>query len=182
MAQSSVWIALLLSVAVIYSDVYARRVPNKALILALCLGTAFYIKASMAGLPVWPTAMAGLLTGLLALLPFYLIGWMGAGDVKYFATLGFLLGASALFPVWLVSALLLGVHSLIVIAQRSAMPLILFGGAGMRRHCHRWLQNMSLQRIRTGMRSARQGRTGAPYAAYLGVGALALMLGGMLDV
>lgn len=178
MAQSSVWIALALSAAVICSDTYARRVPNKALILALCLGAAFYLQGSMTGQSVWATATAGLLTGLLALLPFYLVGWMGAGDVKYFACLGFLLGPAALLPIWLASALLLGIHSFVALAHRSRLPLNVYAGTSMLR----WQQSATLKRITTGMRCARQGRKGAPYAAYLGISTCVVLLGGMPDV
>ena len=39
--------------------------------------------------------LAGSATGLFALLPFYLLGGMGAGDVKFFAAVGAFLGPFA---------------------------------------------------------------------------------------
>ena len=50
------------------------------------------ITFSIAAAPFWPglsKSVLGLLTGLVCWLPFYALGWLGAGDVKLFA------GASA---------------------------------------------------------------------------------------
>jgi prepilin peptidase CpaA len=54
--------------------------------------------------------LAGSATGFFALLPFYLLGGMGAGDVKFFAALGSFLGP---FATLLAVALTLVVGALI---------------------------------------------------------------------
>ncbi|MBW2186737.1 MAG: prepilin peptidase [Deltaproteobacteria bacterium] len=48
----------------------------------------------MAGFSGFTTSVAGLVTGLLLLIIPYLMGGMGAGDVKALAALGALLGPS----------------------------------------------------------------------------------------
>ncbi len=159
-------IALIISLLVAASDMYARRVPNRWLLAALLLG-AMVLAVDWArgtgGAP-W-SALLGLLVGLLAFLPLYAFRWMGAGDVKFFATLGFLLGARALLPVWMVGSLLAGAYAVLVLAsrvwQRHAAPAWPTAAT--------WLASAPLARR---IAAARQGRQGLPYAACLAAGAV----------
>lgn len=158
-------LALLLSTQVAISDLYARRVSNRWLlcVAAVAVGGLSWAWASGAA-PFPATHLAGLLVGLAALLPFYLLGWMGAGDVKYFAVLGLLLGAPALLPIWVVSSLLAGAHALCVIlapSLRATLPLRA-----------QWLHDRAQQHWQARpmahqLHTLRQGRVGIPYAAYL---------------
>lgn len=175
MAQWSNGIAALLAVTVIGSDLYARRVPNKALLMALCLGAVVLLVQALQGKPASGSALAGLGLGLAALLPFHLLGWMGAGDVKFFATLGFLLGPGSLLPTWLISlCLLICWHLAAVLCQRfavggvSLLAIHLPGSRGQP------LLRLN-QRVHDRLQAAQQGRQGMPYAAHLGLGALAWM-------
>src|SRR5690625_850361 len=89
-------LALLLAALAIGHDLYARRVPNSVLLGTLAVAVAWqgpvllgWTAATQLGL------IEGSLTLVLALvvmLPFYALGWMGAGDIKLMAVLGFLLG------------------------------------------------------------------------------------------
>lgn len=158
-------LALLLSTQVAISDLYARRVSNRWL---LCIGAAalgWLAWTWTSGAAAFPgTHLVGLVVGLSALLPFYLLGWMGAGDVKYFAILGLLLGAPALLPIWVISSLMAGAHALGVLfapALRAALPLRA-----------QWLQARAQQHWQARpaarrLQGLRQGRVGIPYAAYL---------------
>jgi prepilin peptidase CpaA len=106
-------------------------------------------------------------------LPFHLIGWMGAGDVKYFAVLGLLLGWDALLPLWLVSSLLAGVHVLAIGMVRPlerVMPLRL--QLLRQRATQQWQRHPAVRH----MHGARQGRAGIPYAAYLALATVVLVL------
>lgn len=160
-------IVIFLSITVMACDLYARRVPNTWLIAALTLGFAIIIATWMRDptiQKIWPP-FVGLLIGLVALLPFHIFGWMGAGDVKFFATLGFLLGMKALLPIWIIASLIAGVHATGILLSRHwlshavpAWPLT-----------QAWVSKSSLGRR---IDRARQGRQGLPYAAWLGVGAL----------
>lgn len=51
-------------------------------------------------------ALYGFALALIALLPFHLMGWMGAGDVKLAAALGIWLGNDLLIPTWAISTLM----------------------------------------------------------------------------
>lgn len=162
-------LTLILSAVVFAADGYARRVPNIVVLAGLVLG---------AGLLLWHAwypegsavvsaraGLLGLLAGLVGLLPFYAFGWMGAGDVKFFAVLGLLLGWQALLPVWIVGSLLAGAHAALILGWRYVQrhqPAIALAQL-------RWEDtNMHKHLIR-----CRHGRHGLPYAAYLALGAAA---------
>src|ERR1700755_314530 len=109
-------LAVLLSLPVIGYDVYARRVPNALLLAGLLSGSAWLLGTFSLSMAI--DALLGLALGLVSMLPFYAIRWMGAGDVKFFAVIGFLLGWHPLLPVWIVASLLCGAHALVVIVAR----------------------------------------------------------------
>ena len=160
-------LALLLGLRVAISDLYARRVPNLWLGIAL-VGAALWRVQDWAfgsGTPPWPN-LGGLALGLAALLPFHLLRMMGAGDVKYFAVIGFLLGWQALLPIWVVASLLAGLHAACILLVRSAgarLPALQLASMRLqsRMQVRPWWQ---------AMHSARSGRVGIPYAAYLAAG------------
>ncbi|MGE8240952.1 MAG: prepilin peptidase, partial [Stenotrophomonas indicatrix] len=78
------------------SDLYARRVPNTWLLAACAIAVPLIIAGQFnATRTAWAPHLLGAVVGLLALLPFYAVRWMGAGDVKFFAVLGLLLGWKA---------------------------------------------------------------------------------------
>ncbi|CAN7382100.1 A24 family peptidase [Caballeronia sp. LjRoot31] len=105
------------ALAVVLFDCRLRRIPNWLVIAGLAVAcvlaasghSPFHIDVSDAAL--------GLLAGLLALSPFYLIGLMGAADVKVFATLGAWCGFHALPALWIVASIAAGVHALYLLAS-----------------------------------------------------------------
>lgn len=107
-------------------------------------------------------ACLAMLGSLLLMLPFYALGWMGAGDVKLLAVLGFLLGPQPLFVVWVVGNVLLAAHTMFILAARQLLrrqPQLAVLQLGWERSSfNQWMQR------------PRQGRKGMPYAAYLGIG------------
>ncbi|AHX14990.1 peptidase [Dyella jiangningensis] len=159
-------LTVLLGALVIVSDLHARRVPNAWLLSALLVAVIVQIAGMVTGeaRPLGPPLL-GLVLGLAAMLPFHLYGWMGAGDVKFFATLGFLLGAPALLPVWMLGSLLAGAHAVLVLMSRdprvACMPRIAW--TRDRLTATAWWQRVL---------HARGGRAGLPYAAHLGVAAI----------
>ncbi len=166
-------LAVLLSAQVATSDLYARRVSNRWLLCVAVLATGALLWSWMTGAAFPGMHLLGLLVGLLSLLPFYAIGWMGAGDVKYFAVLGLLLGASALLPIWIAASLLAGLHATVVVLApglRASLPLrAQLLQARVREH---WQTGPAAQRLL----ALRQGRTGIPYAAYLAAATLGYLL------
>lgn len=154
-------VAAALCVPIFFGDLRARRVPNSWLLVALGLGTVLLAADRLtnpAAVAPWSTwaHLAGLAAGMIALLPFYALGWMGAGDVKFYATLGFLLGMEALLPIWIISALLAGMQLVAGLLWRWGLRHMRMAASPPAQ----WLQ------------SGRQGRPGTPYASYLALGAL----------
>lgn len=159
-------LAALLSVLIIASDLYARRVPNIWLLTTLLVGAGMIGVAEMQGVGrLLGPALLGMVIGLLVLLPVHVFGWMGAGDVKFFAVLGFLLGAKALLPIWIIGSVLSGIHAVAILLSRRGLGQVLPSWQAVQA----W---MSASLFGQHIATARQGRQGLPYAAWLGVGAL----------
>ena len=102
-----------LSVGVV-TDVRSRRVPN-VLVLAIaligCAGALFgWSVAHSIG-----NALLGGAVGLSVWFPLWILGMLGAGDVKYFAAAAVWLGASLAWKAALLAAIVGGVMSLVVL-------------------------------------------------------------------
>lgn len=94
-AYSVAFLTLLFSVAL--SDLRYRIIPNALVLLGLGLAVGVSL--------VHPDftfleSLFGAMTGLVVFLPFYLLRWMGGGDVKLFSVVGAYAGYADLF--WLV--------------------------------------------------------------------------------
>lgn len=98
LAPATVLVGLL--AAAVWHDVRTRRIPNRLVLGGAAAGLAFQtLLPAGAGLFVTPFGALGLLDGLtglglglLLLLPIYMLGAMGAGDVKLMAMSGAFLG------------------------------------------------------------------------------------------
>ena len=113
----AVWSAL-----VAWADCRDRRVANW---LVAAGGVAAIACAAMRASPLGVSAMQavfGLVVGLAVLLPFFLLGVMGAADVKVFAVLGAWCGAAALLGVWVAASMVAGVHALVLIVAARVKP------------------------------------------------------------
>lgn len=75
------------------SDLRTRRIPNMLVLLLAVFGLG-YSMATGPALQGLIRGIEGLSLGLLLWLPFWLLGWLGAGDVKLFA------GAAAWLGPW----------------------------------------------------------------------------------
>ncbi|WP_439448460.1 A24 family peptidase [Stenotrophomonas sp. ATs4] len=152
------------------SDLYARRVPNTWLFAAsACTVLLLVIGQFNAPRLPWLPHVAGAALGLVALLPFHALRWMGAGDVKFFSVLGLMLGWQALLPIWIAASLAAGAHAALLLASRRlglVLPISL--QAQVHRASAHWQSHPALRE----MQSARQGRRGIPYAAYLAISAI----------
>ncbi len=90
-------------IAAAIGDLRTRRIPNRLVALLAASGLAY----SAAAQPVFEGLLkgsAGLLVGLLCWLPFYALGWLGAGDVKLFSAAGAWLGPVGVLEGSLVGA------------------------------------------------------------------------------
>ncbi|MFD1555923.1 prepilin peptidase [Paraburkholderia silviterrae] len=140
------------AVAVAVCDCRSRRVPNglvgAGLVAALA---AALLHAGPAHLGIGQ-ALAAAAVGLAALMPFFVLGMMGAADVKVFAVLGAWCGMHSLVGLWVVASLAAFVHALAMLITLRARAHV------------------------TTVRPARfvtvGARRGTPYAACLSVPAL----------
>jgi prepilin peptidase CpaA len=97
-----------LLVAACVTDVRWRRIPN-ALVLALVIPGIAYSVSLDPWLPGLGRAMGGLTLGFTIWIAFFVIGAIGAGDVKLFAAAGAWLGPGATWRAAVVSAAIGGV-------------------------------------------------------------------------
>ncbi|QEI05640.1 prepilin peptidase [Pigmentiphaga aceris] len=161
---------------VFVTDWLFRRVPNRLLLVVLAAYVVLRV-ADWAGLPAGTAIdlQSSLVGGVLAfvfLLPFYAFRAMGAGDVKYFAVLGLLMGPAGVLVVWLAGTALTGVHAVMQwIYASEAVPAL----ANLGRVAGSWMDGGGgrLQRLATWIHDKRQGRRGIPYAAYMAIAAVA---------
>jgi prepilin peptidase CpaA len=107
---------LAITTLIAWGDLLHYRISNRAVLLTLMMGLAWsatntlWIGAAM--------GLLGVLVGFVLLVPFYAIGGVTAGDVKWLAALGAWYGPRGIVGVFLVSSILLGVFCLASIAFR----------------------------------------------------------------
>ncbi|HET9267468.1 MAG TPA: prepilin peptidase [Vicinamibacterales bacterium] len=89
--------ALIVGAAACATDLHARRIPNWLTFGAAAGALAFHF--ADAGRDGAQLAMSGWVTGLFLFMPMFLLGGMGAGDVKLLAALGAWLGGPD--AIWL---------------------------------------------------------------------------------
>lgn len=112
-------IAGLLIVAVLaaWHDWFQWRIPNR--LLAAGCAAALMLAAFAPGSPGLAHSLAGGLLGFALIWPFYWMGGMAAGDVKLMATLGLFAGTAAVIEIALISFLIGGVWSVILLLNRT---------------------------------------------------------------
>jgi prepilin peptidase CpaA len=111
-------LVILMIAAVI--DIRSRQVPNTLVLTGLA---ATLVLMPIFHLLPFTHALAGSVAGLLIFLPFYIIGLMGAGDVKLLAIVGSVLGPSELIQATIHIFIAGGIVTVLyLIARRSAPP------------------------------------------------------------
>lgn len=111
-AVFTVWATL-----VAWFDCRTRRVPN---VLVAFGAVAAFVCAAIHAAPLRLTpasAALGALVGFVALLPFFVLGVMGAADVKVFAVVGAWCGATALLDVWVIASIASALHVVALLAH-----------------------------------------------------------------
>ena len=93
-------------------DFRTRRIPNRIVLAIAVLGLIYSALMPPSALGAL-RGVEGLGTGLLCWLPFYALGWLGAGDVKLFAAAGAWLGPMRAVEGSLIAALLGAVLALL---------------------------------------------------------------------
>lgn len=89
-------------------DLSRRRIPNQ-LVIALFAAGVVSVAVTLGVKGVLTVGMAGAMTGLIIWLPLWLMGFIGAGDVKFFVAAAVWLGPRATLGAALVSAIAGGI-------------------------------------------------------------------------
>lgn len=117
MSEALVNIALLVPLAIVigYYDVRYRRIPNAFVLAALAGGLA--INFIFGGLPGLAGSIVGCVLGFVLMFVLHVFGAMGAGDVKLFAAIGAVTGASLVLPTFVVVVLTGGLLAIVSIVR-----------------------------------------------------------------
>ena len=99
-----------------YTDIKYRKVYNFITFPTVILGLGFNFYNS--GLPGLKDSLAGFAAGFLFLFIFYLLGGMGAGDVKFMATIGTLKGSEFVVMGGFYGAIFGGIAAIIVLFSK----------------------------------------------------------------
>jgi prepilin peptidase CpaA len=107
---------VLLAIVTASTDLVARRIPNPIVLCGLvgALIVQVWLHGLWAGAAVWGE---GALAGFAVLFPFYLLRGMAAGDVKLMMTIGAWVGPGIALHIALVTFLVGGAWSLVVVVR-----------------------------------------------------------------
>jgi prepilin peptidase CpaA len=106
-------------------DIRTRRIPNELTAVLSGLGIAMAGTGTSGISPA--AAIAGFALGLLLMMPGYLLGATGAGDVKLMAAIGAILGPALVVSAFLFTAVTGGVLALAVATQRGRVAATIAG-------------------------------------------------------
>jgi prepilin peptidase CpaA len=154
--------------------VWKFKVHNLLTIPLLLSGLVYY--GIVGGWEGFVGSVLGSLSGFVILIGFYLLGGMGAGDVKLMAALGAWLGTLPIVCLFIVSALVAGIYALTLI--------LIYGRLGevwqnLRIVCYRVAllgrYLVSEDRLETEVNAPNRRRRVIPFAAMMGLGLLVLL-------
>lgn len=163
-------------VAAVASDLREQRIPNSLVIAGIAIGLVLhtalpagngFLVGTPGGVGLW-RALQGLALGGAAMLPLYVLGVMGAGDVKLMAAVGTLLGPDDIIPALLGTFLAGGFVSL-------AVGLYLGAASRLLRNIGYMLQLTLIKLSLPGMPAVEpplQSVGKAPYAVAVALGTL----------
>ncbi|MCL6582056.1 MAG: A24 family peptidase [bacterium] len=109
---SSLFLAVILAVAAI-SDVRSHKIPNRLTLSAMGAGIIYHI--CLSGWRGGLFSLAGAIAGLGLLFGFYLLGGMGAGDVKLMGAVGSFLGPKGVLVAFVATGLVGGIYAAIIL-------------------------------------------------------------------
>ncbi|MBA3037342.1 MAG: prepilin peptidase [Desulfobacterium sp.] len=117
----SILIYILIIVLIIAAvwDLFFHKIPNWLTFPAAAVSVIYHT-----GLNGWSAfffSLEGICLGVAILLPFYLLGGMGAGDVKLLGTVGGFVGPLGVLFAFLFTALAGGIYAIIVLAVNGCL-------------------------------------------------------------
>ncbi|MCA1032212.1 prepilin peptidase [Bacillus timonensis] len=108
----------------LFTDIRQRKILNIVTFPTIIIGFIFYTITN--GLEGFLFSGKGFLVGLGLLLIPYLLGGMGAGDVKLMAAIGALTGVDVVLQSFLYTALIGGLIALILIVKKRGIRSLFF--------------------------------------------------------
>lgn len=161
---------LALVVAASWTDLRARRIPNRLVLVAvgLALPVQCYLHGAGAGFSEW---LLGMLTGAGLFLPLYVLRAMGAGDVKLMGAIGAFVGPWAVFRIVLLTFIVGGIWALIlIVAGRKMRPAF----ANIRGMLLAWVGHP--QQAEPGVEPSGRASVGSlPFAVAIALGTVGVM-------
>jgi prepilin peptidase CpaA len=97
-----------------FYDLRTRRIPNVLTFSAILTGTGLH--TAINGFEGFMFSISGMFIGIGLLIIFYLMGGMGAGDVKLMGAVGSYLGPEGVFVAFLCTAIVGGIYSIAALA------------------------------------------------------------------
>ncbi len=158
-------LGVILSIA-IWQDMVHRKIPNALVLLASAFALLWSTTAAGVGLG---SALLGGLVAFLVFVIFYVIGAMGAGDVKLVSAVGMFLGPADVLGLCITVLMAGGVQSLIWALWKSRLQDVL-------RNTAQAMRNSAMRLVLGEWPDAQDfpsGRDSMPYALAIGVGTLA---------
>jgi prepilin peptidase CpaA len=147
-----------------FFDVKERRIPNWIILFALIVGL---LLGAFQSSTQFIFSVTGFVAGILALMIPFAFGWMGAGDVKFFAAVGALLGYKTLPRVFFYSCIVAGIIALIAMALGQARQISFK---------HFWTDcKFMLLSLRIGVLNSKTldlGRYSVPWGVAIGAGTI----------
>jgi prepilin peptidase CpaA len=105
------------------TDLKVRRIPNAVLFPALM--TSFFLSSIAGGVSGLADSIAGLIVGVLMLMPLHILGRMGAGDIKLLGVVGSVLGAWGAIVAGLATMMAGGILGATYILWSLAKPAVI---------------------------------------------------------
>jgi prepilin peptidase CpaA len=168
-------VVLLAALITTATDLWSFKIYN--ILTVPLLGAGIVYHTVMGGMMGFQGSLLGALFGFGALLAFYVMGGMGAGDVKLMAAVGAWLGLPVTFHLFIASSLAAGAYSLVLLVvgrglfdtwtnfQILWLRLVILGrhmGTG--------------ERVEVEVNRPDRRRRLVPFAAMVMIGALALIV------
>ena len=170
-----VTIVLVASLAAAVTDVWKFKVHNLLTLPLLLSGLVYHALAG--GAPGLAGGVLGALFGFFSLVGFYVLGGMGAGDVKLMAAVGAWLGMPLTLYVFLASALAAGCYAVVLIVacgriRETWLNLLIVWHrlAALGRHLG------AEERAEAQVNQADRRRRVIPFAAMIALGLVALLV------
>jgi prepilin peptidase CpaA len=179
-SSNAVPIIVVLTAAIVaaVTDIWKFKVYNALTLPLLAAGLLYH------GLRLEITdSLMGILFGFAALVPLYIIGGMGAGDVKLMAAIGAWLGLQLTFYVFIASSLAAGIYAIMLMVATGKV-----GETIVNLHIL-WLRLASIgrylasdDRVEAEVKRTDRRRRIIPFAAMVAIGIIATLVWFRSDV